>query len=227
MNIGQIWSIGSDEQVIDLLDKGFVPNPNRIVGYCRAGNVKMVTKLLQYPADVIQGAIAAAYTGHIDVLDQLYITGLDVNFRTKYNDTILHYYVNDNQTLRWLLDRGCNPNAVDACLGTPLHNLVYNHPDLDMIATLFNYGAVQLPDEDGNTPLHLACSQQNSELATRLVTKLVNNGPIQVKNKEGWTPLHFAYFKGNIGAIDILLHNGATETCNNEGKLPSDLLRGH
>lgn len=221
MDIERIWRTGSDDEVIDLLDRGFVPHPDVIVHYCSSGNVKMVTKLLRYPANVTQGAINAAYNGHIDVLDQLYVAGLDVNAQNKTGETILHYYVNNNQTLRWLLDRGCNPNAVDDYLDTPLHNFVYNHPDLVMITTLFNFGAAQLSNEDGNTPLHLACNQGNVEL----VTKLVENGPIQVKNKHGWTPLHFAYNQGHIEVIDILLRKGTIETCDNRGRLPSDLLR--
>lgn len=221
MDIERIWRTGTDEEVINLLDRGFVPQSDVIVGYCSSGNVKMVTKLLRHPANTTDGFISAVRHGYIDVLDQLYVAGLDVNLRMDNEETILHFYVENDQTLRWLLNRGCNPNASDAQLNTPLHNLVYSHPDLDMITTLFNFGAAQLPNEDGNTPLHLACNQGDVEL----VTKLVKNGPIQAKSTAGWTPLHYSCNRGFVEVTNILLRKGAIETCDNKGRLPSDLLR--
>ena len=77
---------------------------------------------------------------------------------------------------------------------------------------------VDVCDENGNSPLHIACKNENSAITNILLKK---NADIEKKNKYGHTPLHIASYRGSYDLIDLLLDKGADLNCkDNHGHTP-------
>jgi len=81
-----------------------------------------------------------------------------------------------------------------------------------------NPAQINLPDDAGLTPLHLAASACH----TNVVTLLLNTGAkIDCKSKDGATPLHLAAQEGYGDVVNLLLTNGAPiNPRDNQGRTP-------
>ena len=81
---------------------------------------------------------------------------------------------------------------------------------------------VNTKDKDGNTPLHLAASDNDY----RGVEVLIKSGAdIKAKNKHGNTPLHLAVKKNADKVVEVLLRHGADINAkDNEGETPLHLV---
>jgi serine/threonine-protein phosphatase 6 regulatory ankyrin repeat subunit B len=116
----------------------------------------------------------------------------------------------------------------------------------DIVKLLLASGAnVNLINEDGNTPLDIACNypdivkmleeheRENQEQLidacckgnTEIVEELVNNGvDINTVDTDGDTPLHEACFGGHVNVIKLLLGNKADiNIANKDGNTPLHL----
>ena len=99
---------------------------------------------------------------------------------------------------------------------TPLHFAACNNPkDCEL---LINAGAnMDLKNVDGDTPLHL--SVRAGRLSTCRV--LVDAGAnVELTNNDGDTPLHLAVKYRSNSFVACLVHNGADNKCDAEGKTP-------
>ena len=79
--------------------------------------------------------------------------------------------------------------------------------------------SINIQDQDGNTPLHLASKIKNIEI----IKLLLDHGAIvNIQNISGDTPLHIACSKGNadIEIIKLLLHNDCINQKNSRGFTP-------
>jgi hypothetical protein len=75
----------------------------------------------------------------------------------------------------------------------------------------------------GDTPLHWAAFNGNSELVRSLIYA---GGKVNERLANGNTPLHLAAYKGHTAAVKALLEGGADATLRNrDGKTPLDLAR--
>uniref|UniRef100_A0A1X7TQA2 Uncharacterized protein n=2 Tax=Amphimedon queenslandica TaxID=400682 RepID=A0A1X7TQA2_AMPQE len=157
--------------------------------------------------------------------------------------------------LKYLIDNNyCNPNATDHQDHTPLHVTVADNkyeileyllsksiPSmsfvwlreikclLDSPHFIFNnsHNAVLIfvQDEDGNTPLHLACQHGRQNMVSLLLKASLSNGNLLITNKKGRTPLHLAVASGHKDIAEALLfsvtgsstHHDLLTATDNEG----------
>ncbi len=69
-----------------------------------------------------------------------------------------------------------------------------------------NPGDLNLPDDTGLTPLHLAASYCHADVVTLLLDK---GAKINVTSQDGATPLHLAAQEGCADVANLLLQRGA------------------
>ena len=64
---------------------------------------------------------------------------------------------------------------------------------------------VNIPDDDGNTPLHLAVIHNHVKVVSYLIQY---NANVAYQNRDGTTSLHLACLHGSISIVNILIENG-------------------
>ncbi|KAJ7439213.1 hypothetical protein FB451DRAFT_1570045 [Mycena latifolia] len=104
-----------------------------------------------------------------------------------------------------------DPQLAEALFATlptgagPLHVAAYW--DLGGTAELYiNSNNLSLPDAQGWTPLHWACSKGSAVVRELLLHR---GAAVDIRDSHGWTPLFWACFKGDIEALTSLLDRGA------------------
>jgi uncharacterized protein len=109
-------------------------------------------------------------------------------------------------TVRVLLQRHANPNAVDVDGARPLHYAAH-HDNLEITDLLIKGGAtVQVANRYGITPLWLACINGNAAIAERLLDAGADPGTTM---PEGDTALMTAARTGSPAVVKALLRRGA------------------
>jgi ankyrin repeat protein len=107
---------------------------------------------------------------------------------------------------------------------------------VQVIIDLLQHGAdIEAKDNDGWTPLHMACCEgplsvvielvspndSNDATTTILGKRKTRGADIEAKNIYGDTPLHFASGGGHLPAVKALLAVGANFlAANNQGEIP-------
>ncbi|KAJ3098119.1 hypothetical protein HDU97_004303 [Phlyctochytrium planicorne] len=106
-------------------------------------------------------------------------------------------------SVEWLVEVGAAVNAVDLQQKTALHLAVENH-HLEVVSFLiensFSIASNDLQDENGMTPLMLACIGGQPDIAKELIDKGANKSK---KNKDGKTALQLAEVSNNPGLMDL------------------------
>nr|XP_020640707.1 NF-kappa-B inhibitor epsilon [Pogona vitticeps] len=102
---------------------------------------------------------------------------------------------------------------------TPLHLSVYLEQPRVVQALVLKGVNTAVQDRNGNTPLHLACEQQNLECVQLLLMQepTTNKNPkgkktlqnLQIQNWQGLTCLHISTLKGNLQLMALLVKKGA------------------
>jgi ankyrin repeat protein len=90
---------------------------------------------------------------------------------------------------------------------TPLHVASKKGHAQIVELLLKNKAASNLPDEEGNTPLHRAA---NVETAAALLSSAFRTNA-DIPNRRGQTALHVAAANGNVGVVNLLIHHGADQ----------------
>ncbi|KAF9285685.1 hypothetical protein BGZ68_003648 [Mortierella alpina] len=155
---------------------------------------------------------------NIATLELLINRGAEINaFDHKTKQTILHHLCSrlnpSPAVLKFLLDRGANPNAVSAARQTPLHHLAERAKSspLEPMRLLLDFGA----DVDAKGPvmwtaLHLLCSSEKPFLDA-IMLLLTRDIDVNARDSNQWTPLHFVahYNQDPAPALKILVDAGA------------------
>ncbi|CAB0044487.1 unnamed protein product [Trichogramma brassicae] len=121
---------------------------------------------------------------------------VQINVPDKKGDTPLHLALESGNT--WaseiLLERGADPNLVNAEGSTPLHIMCQKTEGYKLVEIFFeivdDIGKpvwVNVPDKKGNTPLHLAIHHKSTKKSEIL---LVNGANPNWADKDGCTALH-------------------------------------
>lgn len=113
----------------------------------------------------------SAYGDNRGAFDLLVSRGADVNARTDKKETVLHLLIQWGRKpdqVRFVLDRGVDIDAADACGWTALHRAVlYNRPEI--IELLLSEGAdLNVKDNDGRTPFWLAKERRQDRIVELL-----------------------------------------------------------
>lgn len=109
---------------------------------------------------------------------------------------------------------------------TPLHLAVITH-QIQMVRQLIEGGAdVNLMDRHGQTPLHLACQDDDVNCVHTIRdvanTKRVSQIKLELKNSQGLSVIHVATLKGSKNLVATILDMGANvdEQDSNSGRTP-------
>ena len=119
---------------------------------------------------------SAAYCGDLEMVQVLLDYGVDVNVLNVIGSTpldfVLRHYGNASlPAVRFLLDRGADPNvrAQDEGRLTPLHRAL-RKGRIDIARVLVEHGAsVELQDNEGRTPLDVVSGEHRDEMMTLLL----------------------------------------------------------
>ena len=161
---------------------------------------------------------------HLNVLKYLIDNNYSNLNATNHQDhTPLHVAVaaNEYEILEYLLSRSIPSMSVvwlreiKCSLDSP-HD-IYNNPH--------NAVLINVQDEDGNTPLHVACGDGQQYIVSLLLKATLSNNNLLITNKKGQTPLHLAAASGDKDIAEALLfsvtgsstHHDLLTATDNEG----------
>lgn len=128
---------------------------------------------------------------------------VDLNQSYEYEGTPLHVAVKEGDTelVKYLLEKGANPNAKGAFGETPLH-IAVDRGYLDIVKLLLENGAdPNIQSNEGNTPLHIAVISSSADIAYELIS---HGAKKDIKNNFGKTPLDLAMELNDEKMIKIL-----------------------
>ncbi|XP_053549469.1 cyclin-dependent kinase 4 inhibitor C [Bombina bombina] len=134
---------------------------------------------------------AAAARGDLEQLRDLLITAPNVDEPNQFGRTALQVMRLGNPAIaRLLLSRGANPNLKDRTGFSVLHD-VARAGFRDTLQTLLEFSAdVNLPDDEGNLPLHLAAKEGHLQVVKLLVVH--KDSQLGHQNCNGDTPWDIA-----------------------------------
>jgi hypothetical protein len=117
---------------------------------------------------------------------------------------------------------GRNPHILTLRFGVDGQSLLHHAiaaGKLEMAMLLTKHGAgVNIPDEHGNTPLHIAIENTSNDSCVSLLLGLQQTINLEHHNKAGQTPLLHAVYVGNLFAVRQLLERHANvKAVTNEG----------
>ena len=112
----------------------------------------------------------------------------------------------------------------DGGIGNDSHlSFAARENDMEAARWLIANGAeVNVKNEEGWTPLHLAVVDNAAEIAKILI---VNGAEVNAKTEEGWTPLHAASTYDAADVAKLLIDNGTDVNAKrNDGETPLDVI---
>jgi len=158
---------------------------------------------------------AAARSGQVEHALQLLAEGADIHSLPlpqspdQRSLIVLAAVLPDSRLLRTLLELGADPNQQHGGMTALLaatRDSWYGRPEA--VLTLLNKGAnPNVPDTEGNTPLHHAARSAGAAIATLLCDA---GAALDVCNSEGNTPLALACQLGNWPLVQFLLERSAS-----------------
>lgn len=102
-----------------------------------------------------------------------------------------------------LLEYGADPDVQLSCGCRIVHHAVRESPDLNFLRILIEYDVEgEYTDSRGNTPLHIAVSNNRMEAVAMLLQDGVNP---DITNDEHETPFYTTVLQGNLEMMDHLL----------------------
>ncbi|XP_073796424.1 transient receptor potential cation channel subfamily A member 1b isoform X1 [Danio rerio] len=152
----------------------------------------------------------ASAGGNLDIIRLIVsIVGPEVlNVQDEQGRTPLHWAVEQDQqqSCAVLLDLGADPNILNNALMGPLHLAVtkqYNH--LAEVLLSCDKTNSNLEGDLGNTPVMLACSNNNCQALQILIKR---GAKMCIQNKLGHYPIHTVAFAGAKEAMEMVLKIG-------------------
>ena len=154
--------------------------------------------------------------GHVDILRTLINHNADITTRTDSDDTPLHVAALYDQlqvVITLVHEFNCDINVKGHLGRSLLHSACASSGSHGAIVEYVSrYLSPLLVDDDGNTPLHTACSVNGSMPLLKSLLKY--NPPMLMRNVHGQTPLDMATLEGR-GVLDQYM-------VQNEGEIFAD-----
>jgi ankyrin repeat protein len=128
-----------------------------------------------------------------------------LTYAGSYDDFFHAVKVDDASTVSSLLQRGFDPNTVEAERGDSGLILALRENAMKVFPLLLNANGadLDLKVNNGDTALMIAAYKANREAVQALLEKGA------AVNKEGWTPLHYAAAAGDNEIVQMLLDKSA------------------
>ncbi len=194
-------------------------NSFALIEACNKNSINLVKSLVENGADVNQPdgngntpLFIACKNGNKALAKYLIDNGADVNQPDGNGNTPLfiacdRWYID---LAEYLIDRHSaklNSRIING-YGKDLLFKAYEKENGNTVKSLIENGMdVNIEDENGKTPLLMACLWNNENLAKYLIEE--QNANINVESKRGWTPLFMAYRQKNIDLAKYLIEHGA------------------
>ncbi|XP_050431900.1 ankyrin repeat domain-containing protein 27-like [Adelges cooleyi] len=146
-----------------------------------------------------------------------------VNYKDDQGLTPLHIaaFYGHPLIVELLLQYGSDINALDNFLRTPAHYAALRGQQ-NALLFLLHKKASMSGDNEGNTPLHLCCSNGQESCVKALLYFMEFSDStldINIQNNQGNTPLHLCFKWGYSNLVDILLEQTADPlVCNRRGQ---------
>jgi ankyrin repeat protein len=149
----------------------------------------------------------AVRCGLLSSIDRLSISGADTSTRNTRGDTPLHIAVSMERIdiVNILLRTGVSIHARNTRNRTPFQISLSISPGL--VAALLNNNRINIPDDFGNSVLHIALLEKSSDDIIRVI---INQGArINVVDNNGKTPLRLAVDMEIWSSVKIIADSGA------------------
>jgi CDK inhibitor PHO81 len=191
----------------------------RLIDICITKGVE-VNRRDQYGRTALHYAVIG---GHVDCVDRLIASNADPSIRDMDNFSC-HYYAvvyGHLDCVRILLKVGtvgADTNARDDEINLLALACLYGH--VDIVLLLLQQGARQLPNSNGEYPIHLAAGAGHAEVCRLLTIRAKETMDIPDKFNE-WTPLFHAARNGRAAVVKVLLDAGSNSQAADElGRIP-------
>jgi len=145
----------------------------------------------------------AVAEGHLKLVENLILSGADINGKGMYGESPLHLavYYNRPQSIKLLLNNKADPDGRMEWGTTPLHIAAYKDR-IEIAEMVAAAGAnINAADDGGNTPLHAAASRGHLEILKFLISM---GADPKTPNKQGQNPLHIAEAAKQQDAVNYL-----------------------
>jgi len=138
------------------------------------------------------------------VVRYLVSKGADVNAKTSYGYTPLHFAGHDIEIVKFLVSKGANIRAKSDGGSTVLHHACAG--DVEAVKFLVSKGAdVHATSEGGYTPLHQTAELNRGSQSPLIASFLISKGAdVNAKDENGRTPLAVAREYNNWALIEYL-----------------------
>uniref|UniRef100_A0A8D8A120 Ankyrin-1 n=1 Tax=Culex pipiens TaxID=7175 RepID=A0A8D8A120_CULPI len=152
----------------------------------------------------------AVESNRLDVVKQLIAGQMDVNLLDDEGNTPI-FRVKSFEMIDYLLQKGANINVANQFQSTMLFNIVF-YGEFDSLPFLFELKdsngyelskIINVPNDIGETLLHVACRTGNLKIVKLLIQK---GADVNLKNKSSDTPLDLALKLFHLDVVKYLHH---------------------
>ena len=191
---------------------------------CEAGSLILVKYIIEHPSlslDITDSfgrtpLLIAAFSRNLPIIRYLNSKNCNISILDDKGFNVIHVSAQRGSLdiLRFFVDGGyCNPDITDASNRTPLYlSAQEGHSEIvDYLLDSPCYqrprvGLVDMPDSNGNTALHAACSRGHPNIVST-ITGAYKSLSINIYtiNDNGQTPLHLAAANGHVNTVMSLL----------------------
>ena len=160
-----------------------------------------------------QDIYIASETGHLQVVRDLFLSGVDICTVDNFGRTPLHIaaYCGHLNIVKFLSTFFNNLESYGHVGWTPIHGAALNGK-YDVVEFLLEKGVhVKLRDKHSRTPLHGAALNGHQKIVELLISK---GSCVDSWDNASRTPLHYAASKGHVDVVKILINKGNMFTIN-------------
>ena len=191
---------------------------------CEAGSLSLVKYIIEHSSlslDITDSfgrtpILIAAFSKNLPIIRYLNSKNCNISILDDKGFNVIHTSAQRGSLdiLRFFVDGNyCNPDITDASNRTPLYlSAQEGHSEIvDYLLDSPSYqrprvGLVDMPDSNGNTALHAACSGGHPNIVSTITGAYKSLGiDIYAVNDNGQTPLHLAAANGHVNTVMSLL----------------------